>query len=119
MDLIARSLALTTAVRLGQTVEWTQSKSGHSSILNSVNHIASRTDHCTPTLTFTKNYKLTIPSRDDCNNLPHLKLDIVNIFTNGSQLDDKLAGGVFSSELQIETSFRLADHCRISLRSDK
>ena len=37
LDLIARSLALPTVVRLRETVGWIQSDSGHSSILNSVN----------------------------------------------------------------------------------
>ena len=62
LDLIARSLALTTAVRLMETVGWTQSNSGQSSILNKVDYIASQTDYCTRTLTFTKNYKVTIPT---------------------------------------------------------
>ena len=50
LDLIARSLALTIAVRLRETVGWNQSNSDPSSILNKVDCISSRTDYCTPTL---------------------------------------------------------------------
>ena len=55
---------------------------------------------------------MTIPTRDDWNNLPHLKVNSINIFTDGPKFD-KLGGGVFSTELQIETSFRLPDHCSV------
>ena len=72
-----------------------------------------KTDYCTPILTFTNNYKVTIPTRDDWNNLIHLKVNSINIFTHGSKSDDKAGGGVFLPELQIETSFRLPDHCTV------
>ena len=32
---------------------------------------------------------------------------------DGSKLYDNLGGGVFLPELQIETSFRLPDHCTV------
>ena len=67
LDLISRSLVLTRAVRLREIVGWTHSNSSHSSILNKFDYIASKTDYCSPTLTFTKNYKVIIPKRDDWN----------------------------------------------------
>ena len=56
---------------------------------------------------------MNIPTRDDWNKLSHLKVNSISIFTDGSKLDDKVGGGVFSPKLLIETSFRLHDHCSV------
>jgi len=53
-----------------------------------------------------------IPTRTDWDNLSHQFENAVKIYTDSSKPNSQTGGGVFSLELDIKVSFRLADHCR-------
>ena len=56
--------------------------------------------------------RYTIPARD-WKSLPHRIADTINIFMDGSKLNNQVGGGVYSAEMGIYESFRLPDHCTV------
>ncbi|XP_044248759.1 uncharacterized protein [Drosophila takahashii] len=95
LDLLAKSWASATALRLREASAWSTGSSGHSRILTNQRYIPH------------------IPTRSEWDHLPHQIENAVNIYTDGSKLNLQTGGGVFSPELDIKVSFRLPDHCSV------
>ena len=58
-------------------------------------------------------YEVIIPSREDWKRRPHRMADTINIFTDGSKLNNQAGRGVYSAEMGIYESFRLPDLCSV------
>nr|XP_044248538.1 uncharacterized protein LOC123002436 [Drosophila takahashii] len=113
LDLLAKSWASATALRLREASAWSTGSSGHSIILTNQRYIPHRTDYVPPIVNFEKRYKVLIPTRTEWDHLPHQIENAVNIYTDGSKLNLQTGGGVFSPEPDIKVSFRLPDHCSV------
>jgi len=113
LDILAKSWAFATALRLREAAAWTTGSTGHSSILTNHISIPLITDYVPPTVNFERRYKIFIPTRTDWDNLPHQFENAVNIYTDGSMLNSQTGGRVFSSELDIKVWFHLPDHCSV------
>jgi len=105
LDLLAKSWASATALRLREAAAWTTGSTGHSNILSKHTSLPRSTDYVQPIV--------NIETRTDWDNLPHQFENAVNIYTDGSKLNSQTGGGVFSPELDIKVSFRLQDHCSV------
>jgi len=110
LDLLAKSWASATALRLREAAAWTTGSTEHSSILTNQLSIPHITDYVPP---FERRYKIFIPTRTDWDNLPHQFENAVNIYTDGSKLNSQTGGGDFSPDLDIRVSLRLLDHCSV------
>jgi len=110
LDLLAKSWAPATALRLRGAAAWTTGSTGHSNILSKHTSLPRSTDYVPPIVNFERRYKIFIPTRTDWDNLPHQFENAVNIYTDGSKLNSQTGGVVFSPEL---VSFRLPDHCSV------
>jgi len=110
LDLLSKSCASATALRLREAAAWTTGSTGHSTILTNQKSIPHITDYVPPIVNFEKKYKVFIPTRTDCDNLPHQIENAINIYIDGSKLNLQTGEGVFSPELDIKVSFRLTDH---------
>jgi len=113
LDLLAKSWASATALRLREAAAWTTGSTGHSSILTNQISIPRITDYVPPIVNFERRYQIFIPTRSYWDNLPHQFENTVNIYTDGSKLNSQTGGAVFSPELDIKVSFRLPDNCSI------
>jgi len=109
LDILAKSWASATALRLREAATWTTDSTGHFSILTNTISIP----RITPIVNFEKKYTIFIPTRTDWDNLPHHSGNAVNIYTDGSKFNSQTGGGVFSPELDIKVLFRLPDHCSV------
>jgi len=108
-----KSWASETALRLREAGAWTTGSTGHSIILSNQKFIPHITDYVPPIVNFEKKYKVFIPTRTDCGNLPHQIENAVNIYKHSFNLNSQTGGGVFSPELDIKVSFRPPDHCNV------
>jgi len=86
LDLLVRSWASATALRLREATAWTTGSTGHSLILTSQKSIPHISDYVPPIVNFEKKYKVFILTRIDWENLPHQNKNAVNIHTDGSKL---------------------------------
>jgi len=83
LELLAKSWASATALRLRGTAAWTTGSTGHSNILSKHTSLPRSTDYVPPIVNFEKRYKTFIPTRTGWDNLPHQFENAVNIYTDG------------------------------------
>ena len=86
--MIAKKTATISALRLRESGKWNNYAIGHSSITHNASSLPIDTDYCVPKLNFNKAYKVIIPLRDDWKRRPHQVADTINIFTDGSKLQN-------------------------------
>jgi len=77
LDLLAKSWASATALRLREAAAWTTGPTGHSNILSKHSPLPRNTDYVPPIVNFERRYKIYIPTRTDWDNLPHQFLNAV------------------------------------------
>jgi len=63
LDLLAKSWASATALRLREAAAWTTGSTGHSNILSKHSPLPRNTDYVPPIVTFERRYKTYIPTR--------------------------------------------------------
>jgi len=102
LDLLDKSWASATALRLREAAARTTGSTGHSIILTKHTSLPHSTDYVPPIVSFERRYKIFIPTHSDWDNLTHQFENAVNIYTD-----------VFSAELDIKVSFHLPDHCSV------
>ena len=79
-----------------------------------VKHIVQTFEHsieCIQKLQFVM--KIYSMSRADWKRRPHRIADRINVFTDGSKINNQLGGGVYSAEMWIYENFRLPEHCSV------
>ncbi|XP_022217480.1 uncharacterized protein LOC111070830 [Drosophila obscura] len=81
------------AIRLRDSDQWMSQHTGHATILNGNVIVPTKTD----------NWLEGPPGPDGA----------IQIFTDGSKLDNKVGGGIYSEQLNIRHSFRLPDHSSV------
>ena len=116
IDLMVKQVATLSALRLRELGYWKSSLHGHSSILNDPivrTSIPAVTDYCGQTIFLDRKFATKFPSRDEWNEGYKIDDNHLNMFTDGSKLENKVGGGVFSEELNTRKSFRLPDHCSV------
>ena len=113
LDILSKGYALTSALRLRETKVWIDGQNGHSCIFKFASYLPQKTDYCKSELTFDKEYKVRVPTREEWKTLPHSMANAINFYTDGSKLNKQVGGGVYSPELEVYESFRLPDHCSV------
>jgi len=58
-------------------------------------------------------FTVLIPKREEWENDTPGYAGAFNFYTDGSKLDSRVGGGVYSHELHLNLSFRLPDHCSV------
>ncbi|XP_017468200.1 PREDICTED: uncharacterized protein LOC108360437 [Rhagoletis zephyria] len=112
IDIMGRQYAAFAALRLQGLKSWKAARCGHTTILRN-RQLPSTKDYCVPRLTFTKGYSVTLPSRESwLEGVPGSR-DAIRFYTDGSKLENRVGGGVYSEKLGIKRSFRLPDHCSV------
>jgi len=89
LDLLAKSWASATALRLREAAAWTTGSTGHSSILTSHISIPHITDYVPPIVNFERRYKIFIHTGTYWDNLPHQFKNAVNIYTEKKTSQDQ------------------------------
>ena len=92
LNLVAKEIATISALRLRESREWHNSV-GHSPIIHNSSSLPKKTVYCVLKLNFNKVYEVIIPSREDWKRRPHRIADTINIFTDGSKLNNQVGGG--------------------------
>jgi len=100
-------------IRLRDSGDWVSKPYGHSAILNNSRHVPTKTDYCMPNEHIETPFTVLIPKREECENDTPGYAGALNFYTDGSKLDSRVGGGVYSHELHLNLSFRLPDHCSV------
>jgi len=95
LELLVKSWATATALRLREAAAWKTGSTGHSSILTNQISIPHITDYVPHLVKLERRYKILIPTRTDWDNLPHQFENAVNIYTYGFKLNSQTGGGAF------------------------
>ena len=113
---MVKQVATLSALRLRELGYWKSSSTGHSSILNEPivkDYIPTVTDYCAQTTFYDRKFAISFPSREEWNENNVIYNSHLGIFTDGSKIDNKVGGGVFSEELKTQKSFRIPDYCSV------
>lgn len=114
IDLYGKQIAAISALRLRELSLLSFNNKGHSCILSKFPLIPNTTDSCDSAVSHLVNYFTTIiPSKEDWDNGLINCNKGISIYTDGSKLNDKVGGGVYSEKLGTSISFRLPDHCSV------
>ncbi|XP_036322108.1 uncharacterized protein LOC118736115 [Rhagoletis pomonella] len=111
IEIVGKQSAGCAALRLRELPGWRDTQEGHTAILKDVN--IPDTDYCAPRLNFTKRYRISIPDRKFWSGGAPDDNGSLHLYTDGSKLDGKVGGGVFSARLGLEICFRLPNHCSV------
>ena len=66
------------------------------------------TEYC-----FDRGFHFLIPSRDDWNYDIIVPPDVLDVYTDGSKLDNGVGSGIYSVKLDLNISLRLPDYCSV------
>ncbi|XP_036320510.1 uncharacterized protein LOC118735019 [Rhagoletis pomonella] len=111
IEIVGKQSAGCAALRLRELPGWRDTQEGHTAILKDIN--IPDTDYCAPRLNFTKRYRISIPDRKFWSGGAPDDNGSLHLYTDGSKLDGKVGGGVFSARLGLEICFRLPNHCSV------
>ncbi|XP_017466990.1 PREDICTED: uncharacterized protein LOC108359575 [Rhagoletis zephyria] len=109
VDLYGKLQASCNAIRLNALIKWSDTRFGHSRILEDLPEDFRRLDYTTG------HFQTRIPSKEEWEEDSVLisYSDSTAIYTDGSKLDMKVGSGVYSQELSLSLSFRLPDLCSV------
>ncbi|XP_041449660.1 LOW QUALITY PROTEIN: uncharacterized protein LOC121404391, partial [Drosophila obscura] len=113
LDLAGKEQAEIAAIPLRDSDQWVSHHTGHASILNGNKIVPTKTDYCVPREYTDTPFETIIPHRNIWLEGPPGPKGAIRIFTDGSKLDNKVGGGIYSEQLNIRQSFRLPDHCSV------
>ena len=113
VDLMGKQTAILSAIRMREAGVWNDQDIGHSLITKAFPNIPKKTDYSIPIISISPSFFTHFPSREDWNTGTPGPPNSTHIYTDGSKLNDRTGGGVFSNELNIKHSFRLPDHCSV------
>lgn len=108
IDLYVEQEAMATAIRLKNANCWKDSIFGHAAIIQSyeesIPELLMHTNKCNPEYYFDKNYNVTIPHRTEWQNEYLCESDSMNIFTDGSKMEEGTGIGIFATNPTINVS---------------
>ncbi|XP_017473285.1 PREDICTED: uncharacterized protein LOC108364211 [Rhagoletis zephyria] len=115
VDLYGKLQASCNAIRLNALIKWSDTRFGHSRILENLPDDFRRLDYTVPSTGLKNYFRTRIPSREEWEEDSVLisYSDSTAIYTDGSKLDLKVGSGVYSQELSLSLSFRLPDLCSV------
>ncbi|XP_043072259.1 uncharacterized protein LOC122322860 [Drosophila grimshawi] len=105
--------ATLTAIRLRESLAWTTQSTGHASILEGKPTIPSKTDYCVPVTQLGTPFNTYFPQREEWVHGTPGPPATITFFTDGSKLDNRVGGGVYSEQLNLQLSFSLPTHCSV------
>ncbi|XP_043070264.1 uncharacterized protein LOC122322381 [Drosophila grimshawi] len=105
--------ATLTAIRLRESLAWATQSTGHASILEGKPTIPSKTDNCVPVTQRDTPFNIYFPQREEWVHGTPGPPATITFFTDGSKLDNRVGGGVYSGQLNIQLSFSLPTHCSV------
>nr|AMS38355.1 hypothetical protein [Bactrocera tryoni] len=109
IDLFAENCAAKSAGRLLAAGEFTYRTFGHSSVGNGG---WANTDYMIPLFNWERRFKVNI-EKDGWRKGMLATRNTLNIYTDGSKMDDGVGAGIYCPELGIRQPFKLPDHCSI------
>lgn len=110
-DIAAKRSAMISSLRLRET--GIRGRNSNLPLPAVISNIPETTDYCVPMVNLEKPFQIFIPLREDWSGGFNVDEGHLNFFTDGSKLDNKVGGGVFCPDLNLEKSFRLPDHCSV------
>ncbi|XP_073821296.1 uncharacterized protein [Musca autumnalis] len=114
LDLIVEEQASKSALRLKELNQWCGSQRGHAAILNRTNVPTSKehlSDYISPQMNF-EQIVVHIPNREAwTHNTP--PLDGIEVYTDGSKMENGTGAGVYSDILNLQLSFKLNKECSV------
>ena len=113
-DLYCKQMAAKSALRLREASLLVACNKGHSRILRKFPVLPITTDFRNPVeLNLNPVLNITFPSREEWERDVVDKEEGISFYTDGSKLDNRVGGGVFSAKLDTKIAFRLPDHCSV------
>lgn len=115
LDLYCRSQAAISAVRLKEAGWWKGRQVGHATIIQETGDIRYNrsTDYQVPTLDFSRNFEIKVPSREEWERQDVIGEGETAIYTDGSKMSEGTGAGVYSSYWGFSESYRLPDECSV------
>jgi len=105
VKLYGESEALIAAVRLKNANCWKDSKQGHANILTEdgkqIPELLMHTGKCIPQYFFQKKCKVEIPQREDWDEENFVRETDINVYTEGSKMDEGSGIGIYCVDPQI------------------
>ena len=109
-DLLCKKLAANSALGLRESSQFFACNKGHSMILSKFPFLPTTTDFRNPlelNLNSVPNIAFPSPEAWESGEVDRDR----HIYTDGSKLDNRVIGSVFSTNLDTKIAFRLPDHC--------
>ena len=113
VDLYGKQTAAMSALRMRESKNWKHSSGWHTKILSQFAIIPTQTDYCISPEFLHTPFNTHISDREEWNGSIPGPSDAIHIYTDGSKLDNRTGGGVFSADLDINISFRMPDICSV------
>ncbi|XP_043071850.1 uncharacterized protein LOC122322808 [Drosophila grimshawi] len=98
------------AIRLRESLAWATQSTGRASILEGKPTIPSKTEYCLPVTQRDTPFNIYFPQREEWVHGTPGPPATITFFTDGSKLDNRVGGGVYSEQLNIQLSFSLPTH---------
>ncbi|XP_043071820.1 uncharacterized protein LOC122322803 [Drosophila grimshawi] len=105
--------ATLTAKRLRESLDWATQSTGNASILEEKPIIPSKTDYCVPVTQLETPFNIYFPQRQEWVHGSPRSTGNQTFFTDVSKLDNRVGGGVYSEQLNIQLSFSLPTRCSV------
>lgn len=115
IDIHVKSIAAKSATRLREAQLWKQQLYGHGNILEQFKSVSSTatTDYTSPYMDFRAPFSTQTPTREQWESNSVINADDIQIFTDGSKMEQGTGSGIHCEALQINESHRLPNDCSV------
>lgn len=115
IEIHIKSIAAKSAIRLREAKVWKQQLYGHGNILEQFRSVKSitTTDYISPYMDFRVPFFTKIPTREEWESNSVINAEDIQIFTDGSKMEQGTGSGIYCESLQIDESHRLSNDCSV------